>query len=244
MWKTIKCAIQGRSHKKNDTPCQDYVEGISSECVTCIALADGAGSASHSEEGAKVAVKTIVNYLNKNIKYLIDIEKVVVLRLIKYKIITELKKAIKEIGCDFEDISSTLLFIAIYNDKFLYGHIGDGVIGCLRYDEERLHIVSEAERGEFANTTYFTTSDNWCKHFRINKGSCNNIKAFFLMSDGSADCLYNNKTKQFAPAINKFSKWLDNNDTETVNQALIENMTNKFVQNTNDDCSFIMIQRQ
>ena len=45
MWKTLQCAVQGRSHIKTEIPCQDKTFTSIENGVSVIALADGAGSA-------------------------------------------------------------------------------------------------------------------------------------------------------------------------------------------------------
>ena len=54
------------------------------------------------------------------------------------------------------DLASTLLFVAIKDNKFIMAHIGDGIIGYLKQDE--LKIATHPMNGEFINTTVFTTS--------------------------------------------------------------------------------------
>ena len=71
-------------------------------------------------------------------------------------------------------------------------------------------------------------------------GGADNYNSFFLMSDGAADCLYHKKQRIFAPAIRSFSSWIEKYDEESVNLALLENMTKIFPKHTTDDCSFIM----
>ena len=65
------------------------------------------------------------------------------------------------------------------------------------------------------------------------------------MSDGSADCLFNQTDNTFAPAISKFALLLAGTSIEgvgQVNNALTDLMEQHFRSRTNDDCSFIMLQ--
>ena len=69
----------------------------------------------------------------------------------------------------------TLLFVSIKNNKYIAGHIGDGIIGIIDEKGDAI-VLSEPENGEFANTTYFTTSENYKYHLRlyreIGRASC------------------------------------------------------------------------
>lgn len=71
-WKAIAhCAI-GTSHKKQEMPCQDYgyYKVVKDSFVG--AVADGAGSAKHSDLGAKIAVDTAIEYLSENLLQILE----------------------------------------------------------------------------------------------------------------------------------------------------------------------------
>lgn len=165
--------------------------------------------------------------------------------LVRMKIVhgirTRLGMCASKQGISKQEFASTLLFVSINKDTFIAGHIGDGVIGGM-FDDNSMVTISEPENGEYANTTFFTTSLNYKSHFRLYKGSIRQYKAFFLMSDGTAECLYDKKRDKFAPAITTFSNWTDIYDADRINAALQENMNKLFPSHTSDDCSFIMCQ--
>jgi len=62
-WKAIARSATGTSHKKQQLPCQDYGDFSISHKGILGAVADGAGSAKHSDVGAKLTVKTALNEL-------------------------------------------------------------------------------------------------------------------------------------------------------------------------------------
>ena len=66
MWKVAQCAVQGRSHIKNDVPCQDKTYFIINDDTVVSALADGAGSAKLSHYGAERITKFICEELSQN----------------------------------------------------------------------------------------------------------------------------------------------------------------------------------
>lgn len=62
-WKAIARSATGTSHQKQQLPCQDYGDYQILNEVIIGSVADGAGSAKHAEVGAKLAVKTVLEYL-------------------------------------------------------------------------------------------------------------------------------------------------------------------------------------
>lgn len=242
VWKVIKAEMTGTSHKKNGTPCQDVTNKFVTENSCTIVLADGAGSASLSELGAESSCKSIIRMFHHDFDGLFEMDSLQLKTKIIHSIRTRVGIKAKKYNKDKQEFASTLLFVSIKNNNFIAGHIGDGIIGAIDA-KGAVVMLSEPETGEFANSTYFTTSENYRCHLRLYRGKIENFNSFFLMSDGAADCLYHKKTKVFAPAIQSFSRWLEKNDEESVNNALFCNMTNLFPLHTIDDCSFIMCQR-
>lgn len=242
IWKVIKSELTGTSHKKNNIPCQDVVDYLVSENNCIIVLADGAGSSKHSEVGATLSCKSIIKLLGNDFDEIYNMEAYFAKSKLIHGIRTRLGIKASKYEQTKDEFASTLLFVSIQDDSFIVGHIGDGVVGGVCIDGT-VKIISEPENGEFANTTFFTTSDNYQSHFRLHKGKSTQYKAFFLMSDGAADCLYDKKEKKFAPAILAFSSWMKNYEEKEINKALYENMLSMFPQHTSDDCSFIMCQK-
>ena len=234
----------GTSHLEQGKGCEDVIKVITTEDTAAIALADGAGSFSKAFEGATIATEKCSKWLQKNFDWAYNANT----SDIKHKLINVIRRSLRiqaqKEKTKFMEYSSTLLFVAVNNNRYIAGHVGDGVIGVITTDEESV-VLSEPERGEFANNTYFTTSSQISKHFRLHRGTITHISSFFLMSDGSADCLYNQKDKTFAPAVNKFAISLAKASYEEiaqVNSALTNVMERFFSSRTNDDCSFIMLQ--
>lgn len=237
--------MPGSSHLEQGKGCEDVIKAITEENIAVISLADGAGSFSKAVEGAKTATEKSSKWLLNNFDWAYsakksDIKNRLIYNTIKKSLIRKLKKEKSKL----QEYSSTLLFVAIKDNKYIAGHIGDGVIGVTTTEGENV-VLSEPDRGEFANNTYFTTSSKISKHFRLHRGTIANIGSFFLMSDGSADCLFNQTDNTFAPAISKFALLLAGTSIEgvgQVNNALTDLMEQHFRSRTNDDCSFIMLQ--
>lgn len=178
MWHFIHYATQGRSHIKNNIPCQDKTYVLQKHNVSVIALSDGAGSARLSHFGAKESVYVISHHIAKHFDGYLDNNKTKEQLLAKIqKEIT--RKAIKH-KCSLNDLACTLLCIAIRGNEFILFHVGDGVIGCL--NNNTLWVLSAPDNGGFANVTNFVTSKNAFESIRYRIGNVGKIDGFVLMS--------------------------------------------------------------
>lgn len=198
--------VVGKSHLKSNVDCQDRTYYIKKNGVHVLSLSDGAGSREQSQYGAEIVTKFICEYVSENfIELLIlserrgkaseQVDKD--LNKLKTKLIEHLIKELNEFvyknnGITLDDLACTLMFIAVRNNQYLLGHIGDGVIGALTSDmgNETLRVLSHPENGGAPNITYFITDDNSIDHLRISSGDLPNLKGLILMSDGPEEALY------------------------------------------------------
>jgi len=239
--RTAGVFVQGTSHIKNNTLCQDRTVSKTSNNVTVISLSDGAGSCSKSEIGAEISTQFVADYLCVHFDDLIEKKNEIISKIILEGIISHLNKKATDLNLPVNEFASTLLFVGVKGDNYLAGHIGDGLIGFFK-DNETI-ILSIPENGEHSNETFFTTSKNALNHFRIYKNNIENILGFILMSDGSYESLINKSTMEPTKANwNIFSWLLDvNNSEEKIEKALKENIENLFIKKTTDDCSLNLL---
>ena len=229
---------QGVSHKVSGTPCQDSILLKRDEEYTFLGLADGAGSAKHSDIGSKLILEFLslhmyisFGYYQKNIE--ISSQNLLGQIHLALVAIAEMKNV------DIHDLSSTLQLIAIYRDDFIIVHIGDGVIGILD-ENEKLSVLSHPQNGEYSHLTYFTTTMDE-KNVRIYRGEMQNLKGCILMSDGVEESLYDYQEKTLAPISKKIIQWLDYGSEEEVSSALNENLKNIFAVKSSDDLSIALL---
>tara|TARA_B100000315_G_C14510333_1_gene556643 strand:- start:13 stop:1164 length:1152 start_codon:yes stop_codon:yes gene_type:complete len=233
--------VTGKSHIKKDKPCQDRIYSKSLNGVTVVSLADGAGSCSKSEVGAEIVTKYVVEFICDNYDVISQKEKGIISKTILEGILDRLSKKAKALDTSLKDLSSTLLFVAVKDNQYLAGHIGDGLIGY--FDNENNKVLSYPENGEYPNQTFFTTSKNALNHFRIYKNNLDHITGFILMSDGSFDCLYDKNKNRLTDANKTIFSWLQNgsNTIDEVEKALKDNIESEFLKKTHDDCSIILL---
>lgn len=229
---------QGVSHRISDTPCQDSVLVKQEDSYLFLGLADGAGSAKYSDIGSKLILRFLSMQMQISFEYYKrnaaasnkELLEKIHLALISIADVKKIK---------VKDLSSTLLFIAVYYGEYMVVHIGDGVVGILDEDDN-LSVLSEPENGEFSHYTYFTTSLD-SNRVRVYRGDVDKLNGLILMSDGVEESLYNYKTKTLAPITTNIIKWLDNGTEEEVSSALDENLKNVFAIKSSDDLSIAIL---
>ncbi|MBN3928036.1 MAG: protein phosphatase 2C domain-containing protein [Nostoc sp. NMS4] len=179
-WKAVARSAIGTSHENQEIDCQDYGDYRIFDDVIVGAVADGAGSAKHSDVGAKLAVETALKYLSKISEYLRkrqhwwqkvyqalsqqEAEKLFTKTV--NKVIAELgKKADKE-NYSVNDLACTLLVFVATPDWVAAMQIGDGFI-VRRSQESEYQLLFQPDKGEFANETTFITSANAVKEMQV-----------------------------------------------------------------------------
>ena len=241
-WKIASSYTIGQGHILKNTPCQDrtfkLIKKHKSGVFYGLALADGAGSCIHSDIGAEVIIEKILYLIKSKFSYIFKKNNPSEY-MIKY-IEKELYALANQKNINFKDLSSTLLFITIKNNKFLIGHIGDGVIGMLDKNNN-LKTISKPENGEFSNSTFFTTSITYKDRLRVLKGTLKNAQGFILMSDGAEESLFDKKKKLLSDTNKIIINWLKNNNEKEVEEALYDNLKQVISKNTSDDCSIGII---
>lgn len=240
MWKCSSCAVQGKTHVRQQIPCQDKTKTAFGNDTYVIALADGAGSAKLSHFGAECVVDSISDLFVSEFDGLFATNDG---RLVKWAIMEKLLSNIREeakiLECNVKDLASTLLAVAVKDDQFIIAHIGDGVIGYL--DGEDLKVASAPSNGEYINETYFVTSSNAINVMRLFKGQVKNIAGFVLMSDGTEQSLYNKSNNILSNAVMKLMQRDILVDQTFMNAQLEITFKDVIVEKTYDDCSIAIM---
>jgi serine/threonine protein phosphatase PrpC len=219
--------------------CQDYhAIQIKQEEQFCVfAVADGAGSAEHADIGARVVCKRICRIMHKDFDYFFDCDPLLVKKIIIQKLRRSLRFAAKEKQSLLDEFASTLLFVAIKQNKIIVGHIGDGMIVYCK--NNRLEILSHPENGEFLNLTYFVTSKYYLHHLRLYKGDVENIRSIFLMTDGMANIFYSRKQKKILKSFFESINNLDANNEVALERSIRTLLETNISKRTNDDCTLV-----
>lgn len=242
MWKSVSCEVQGLGHIRNNVLCQDKTLCLENNGVNVIVLADGAGSARLSHLGAVYVVETVSEFLSNNFNGLFECSDSVEVKVsILGSVRAKLREKSDELGCAISDLASTLLFVAVSDNRYIIGHIGDGVIGYL--DGITLRVASLPNNGEFANETVFITSINADNAFNLFKGKVQSIIGFVIMSDGTEASLYHKKTGSLSKTIVRLIGKTFTYEKKVMESQLIATFENVIRQKTQDDCSIAILSR-
>lgn len=212
--------------------------------MACVALADGAGSCSRSEVGAEAVVRTTLRMLSSQFDELYDMcadAEESARHYIHTRLLKSLRRAASRHDCEIHALASTLLFVAHKGNRFLAGHIGDGLIA--RIDEAGTpHTLSPPDNGEFANTTVFVTDPTTVERLRLfHGGPEQRTSGYAVMSDGCAESLYHKRTGNPAPAIGKLLSWNQELSRKKMDGILAANLEQIFSKKSADDCSLALL---
>ncbi|MCO5300937.1 MAG: protein phosphatase 2C domain-containing protein [Candidatus Nanopelagicales bacterium] len=247
MFKEFHYQVRGHGHLRDGSPVQDRTKYLSGGGVQVLCLADGAGSASHSEFGAQAVVDEGCRLLIDRFADFVASDdgaqvKVEILDRLMAKISTVAHRHRLEPG----DLASTFLCVAVSGDRFLGAHVGDGVVGYLKYGE--LKVVSGPDNDEFANQTTFVTSPRAAESMRLFRGSLDGVAGFIVMSDGTGESLFDARTGQLAGACTKLILAVGAapaglSKTSEYRKRLRRLMDLKIRNATKDDCSIGILGR-
>ena len=259
MFNQLRLQFRGRGHIRSNTPCQDATYYDSDGSVQAISLADGAGSERFSGYGAQIITQKACRYLVENFRYIYDCKDGVRIKTILLEYLrssleekkAKLRSKPDKADCELKNLASTFLTVAVCGNEFILAHIGDGVIGYAKHGG--MKVATAPDNDEFANLTTFVTSANAIDAMRLVKGILDGISGFILMSDGTANSLYNSRTGELSNAcaelIDAVAQSPPNNSKR---HNKIPNNKNKIKQlfeirireKTNDDCSVAIIARK
>ncbi len=171
-WHVIRASVQGTSHAKTGQPCQDSSSvGVGApDGVLVAAVADGAGSAELSADGSRIAAcaaaRRAVRLMRLHVQPIYEgvLEEILkeAVRSAREALEAEAhrqKKSLREFA--------TTLIIAICAPEITgAAQIGDGAMvtagdGISADEDDGYTLFSAPQRGEYANTTNFITSDGW-----------------------------------------------------------------------------------
>lgn len=230
----------GRAHLAGGMPCQDAARlRRLKRSGFAAAVADGAGSALHAADGARVVVAATVEVLGKaphdalaqaDHRYVLD------------HVRKRMTARAAEIGCDLRQLASTLLAVLAHKSAtgvdWLAFHVGDGVIAADFGAGPT--VLSRPENGEFGNSTYFVTDAGAYDHFRVYRGSAP-WAAFALMTDGAAECLYQRSTGKLAGAVGTMFDWSRSLEARPFTKALERNVASVIAPRTTDDATLAVV---
>jgi serine/threonine protein phosphatase PrpC len=171
-WRSLSRSVIGTRHQQHDLPCQDAGGHRIFGDVAIGAIADGSGSAPHSDIGAALAVQTTLDYLSQlevwlqpnsnsqwptpekppspaQIKRLFE-------RTLK-KVRDDLQQQATQNGYGLETLACTLLGFVATPRWIAAMQVGDGFM-VVSTPTQAHQLLFAPDKGEFVNQTTFVTS--------------------------------------------------------------------------------------
>ena len=247
MFKEFHYQVRGHGHLRDGTPVQDRTKYVSRGGVQVLCLADGAGSASHSEFGAQAVVdEACAMLVDRFAEFATSDDGARVKVELLDQLVSKLTNVADRHGVEPGDLASTFLCVAVSGERFLGAHVGDGVVGYMKNGE--LKVISAPDNSEFANQTTFVTSGRALESMRLFRGSLDGVAGFILMSDGTGESLFDARTGELAGACAKLIAAVgaapaDLSKTSKYTKRLRRMMDLKIRNATKDDCSIGILGR-
>ena len=184
-WRVVAASVKGPSHEGAGIECQDAFAFSIAEAGVCAVVCDGAGSAKRSGEGARLFAERTTESLGLLISSTPHLSG----DTIKNEVILSVEKARSELiadGSSIGDFHSTLVVIVATIKATYMLHVGDGLAAVAPEQDWEKATVSYPENGEYANETYFVTTDTWKKHLRVTEANALSEKGVAILTTDGA----------------------------------------------------------
>jgi len=224
-WRVMAASATGRSHLDRGQPCQDAYASASAGRVLVAVVCDGAGSASHSDTGAKTVSAAVVAAVAAH-RQLGGEPAALAVETVREIIEAAIVDAREQLGgvaaakqLTLADHACTLVGVVADANGGWFFHVGDGVAAC-EFAPPQLPAVSLPANGEYANETWFVTGGNWREQLRLTRFD-GQAQAIVLMSDGVQPfAMTRDGSGLFQPFIAPVLRYLGSVDAEHGSQAL------------------------
>ncbi len=247
-WNIIGASIQGTSHQKTDTPCQDaHAYRVLPDGTALIAVADGAGSAERSDQGAQLAVEQVIAAAEASLAEGMPADDAAWEALLT-DAFCQARQALEKLAAA-DDVSSrafatTLTCAVVANEWLAVAQIGDGVV-VARDEDGELFAVTQPQRGEYANETYFLTMAEALQ--RVDVRVCRRkLDALAVMTDGLIRLAMKINTNEphlpfFRPLFAFTAQLEDTSEAREQLQALLA--SDRVCERTDDDKTLVLAAR-
>lgn len=236
-WRTLGITATGRGHLARGVLCQDHytVASLTNGDLVVI-VADGAGSAEFSDEGARVAVEECLSLIAEKV------QQAALSRQDYHEIFMTVAERVSHFARSFQlaprDCYTTLNVLHCTEHGTFNASIGDSGSIVLTADGE-LEILAEPFKGEYANETTFLTKRMIEKYFTY--GSTHEgVTGFISATDGIFDMLFQRdqiNSKSVTGLIECFKQQGLSKAKETIKSLL---QTPTISSRTNDDLTMVI----
>ncbi len=189
VWKVIGASVTGRSHEAAGKGCEDASGWRTEPALTCLAVADGAGSRPMSGRGAALAVgrglavaRAVALHPASRSGRTSFGDPAASLRLVFADVREQIAAMAAADGNDADDYATTLAVAILAGDVVSIGQIGDTIAVVGRAGGYQ--TVAPAPRGEYANETRYITGPGALDGLRVGILPAAEVDAVFLSTHG------------------------------------------------------------
>lgn len=238
---TVGCVTTiGKKHISREVPCEDASFAVQKNGVSVVCIADGAGGKkyTHARFGSACAVQTIADILTEHFDALYNENREAAVRsyfMAKIRIAFADIIAEKELDT-LDQLSCTLLFVAVKDRRMIIGHLGDGLV--VRISPSGLSPFSMPQN-EKDGTTFFITAGHAADYLRFIKTTVDDCHAVALMTDGVQDNVYDDEAGLVKPVVAKMAETFK--EGREKGEEAIKGILEKYIvgaSNVSDDSSF------
>jgi hypothetical protein len=209
-WRMLGASVTGTSHAKTGLPCQDAHAYREVAGCALLVVADGAGSAERSAEGAQCASEAALSALAAALTggWPAGINLWPDLFAAAYATAkAELEQLAGAAGLPSRAFATTLLCAALSDQGLAVAQLGDGVAaafapagaapGDLKNGGDWF-LAAQPQRGEYANETYFLSQPDALQHLDV-AVYAEPVRALALMTDGLLRLVLNGQHQPHVP---------------------------------------------
>jgi uncharacterized MAPEG superfamily protein len=207
-WHISGVSVQGTSHLEKNIPCQD-IHGyrLTAGGELLLAIADGAGSAERSQEGAQAAVIEAITSLEAALEAGVPGDEAGWQALIAQAFAAARQSVVELAASDnalLRSFATTLACAVVSGDWLAVGQIGDGAAIAEDMDG-MLFLTARPQRGEYANEAYFLTMPDGLKFLTVYTAR-RFIRSLALTTDGLLRLAF--KLPEYEPSAKFFQPLL------------------------------------
>lgn len=184
-WRVVGAAASGTSHERLGMPCQDALAFQAGEHSLLVALSDGAGTADRSQSGAQTAVQAALNALAAALDEGLPTDPDGWQEMLgaAFAAARSALESLAEIEAQpLRAYAATLSLVVATADRLAVAQLGDGAV-VAGESPDRLFLVNRAQRGEYANETYFLTQEDALELVQVSVYE-KAVNLLAMMSDG------------------------------------------------------------
>jgi hypothetical protein len=182
MWKVTGASVAGTTHEAAGRACDDASAWSAEADVTCLAVADGAGSRPLSGLGSALAVERAVSIASACAREPGASDPAAWLRMVFSDVREQLGALASGQNRVPDDYATTLAIVILTRDLVCIGQVGDAIVVAGR--EGAYETVAPSPRTEYVNETSFVTEDRALDLARLTILPAAGIDSVFLSTDG------------------------------------------------------------